>query len=158
MNFLTFALKRAYWANFKAFRNAFAHFGITAARFDVMYAIGCGLYTQADVARALGVCRSTVCRLVKKLEKSGLVDRTKQKRDGRCFGLALHHDGVDVILEFQDMLFRKRILLKTHGTAFRYFHERPYDVIEKLAGTLLALALDCGDHADLPFPSYYGED
>lgn len=158
MNFLTFALKRAYWANFKAFRNAFAYFGVTAARFDVMYAIGNGLYSQADVARALGVCRSTVCRLVKKLEKLGLVTRTRPKRDGRCFGVALHHDGVDVVCDFQDMLFRKRILLKTHGDAFKYFPQKAYDLIENVAGNLGALALNFGDHAELPFPSYYGED
>lgn len=158
MNFLTFGLKRAYWANFKVFRGAFRYFGITAARFDVMHAIGSGLYTQADVARALGVCRSTVCRLVAKLAKLGLVIRCNQKRDGRYFGVGLHHDGMEVLWEFQDMLFRKRILLKTHGDAFRYFPQSSYDIIEQLAGTLTALALNFGDHAELPYPSYYGED
>ena len=136
----------------------FRYFGVTAARLDLMLAIGRGLYSQADVARALGVCRSTVCRLVKKLAKSGLVMRTKQKRDGRYFGIALHHDGCEVLWEFEDTLFRKRILLKSHGYAFRYFHEDAYDIVEKLAGHLYTLALDFGDHSDLPFPTYYGED
>ena len=154
MNFVSFAIRRAYWSDLKAFRGAFRYFGLTAARFQVLFAIGYGNHTQADVARQLGVCRSTVCRLVQKLEKLGLVIRDDRKKDGRCFALGLLCAGVDAVLDFEDTMLRKRILLKTHGTAFP---RNTYDILESIGGNATALAHDFGDRAYLPYPSYYPE-
>ena len=158
MNFLTFAIKRAYWSNLKAFRGAFRYFGLTSARFELMFAIGEARYTQADVARALGVCRSTVCRMVHKLEKLGLVFRDDKKRDGRCFSVALTPEGAEALLDFTDTLLRKRILLKTHGTAFTCFRrQEPYDLLETMRGYAAVIAQDLGDRTALTYPTYYPE-
>ena len=158
MNFVSFAIRRAYWSDLKAFRGAFRYFGLTAARFHVLFAIGYGNHTQADVARQLGVCRSTVCRLVQKLEKLGLVIRDDRKKDGRCFALGLLCAGVDAVLDFEDTMLRKRILLRTHGDAFGYQRkERRYDTLESIGGNVLAVARDLGDQAFLPYPTYYPE-
>ena len=145
MNFVTFAIKRAYWSNLKAFRGAFKYFGLTAARWEILYAIGNGYFTQAEVARTLGVCRSTVCRLVHKLEKLGFVMRADQKKDGRCFRVYLLDDAVETVLDFEDTFLRKRILLKTHGAAFDGNPQGPYNLLEALAGEAAAIAQHCGD-------------
>ena len=154
MNFVSFAIRRAYWSDLKAFRGAFRYFGLTAARFHVLFAIGYGNHTQADVARQLGVCRSTVCRLVQKLEKLGFLVRDNKKKDGRCFSVGLLCAGVDAVLDFEDTLLRKRILLKTHGDAFRHRRKHTYDVLESIRGNATALAYDFGDDASLPYPTY----
>jgi DNA-binding MarR family transcriptional regulator len=159
MNFVSFAIKRAYWSDLKAFRGAFRYFGLTAARFDILFAIGHGNYTQADVARQLGVCRSTVCRLVQKLEKLGLVARCDAKKDGRRFSVGLLFAGHDALVELDGTLLRKRILLKTHGAAFHHDHDRDraYDTLESVGGNAKAIAAHFGDRAFLPYPTYYPE-
>ena len=154
MNFVGFAIKRAYWSGLKTFRTAFRYFGLTAARFEILFAIGHGNYRQVDVARQLGVCRSTVCRLVHKLAALGFIFRDDRKKDGRYFSLGLTCQGAEAVLEFEEMLLRKRILLKTHGTAFP---RNTYDILESIGGNATALAHDFGDRAYLPYPSYYTE-
>jgi DNA-binding MarR family transcriptional regulator len=80
-----FALKRAYHSTLRLTRVALAEMGLTAARFDMLFALSeyrRGLL-QSSLLRVLGVGRTTVSRMLAALEKLGLVKRTVVKRDRR---------------------------------------------------------------------------
>jgi DNA-binding MarR family transcriptional regulator len=86
MNAHFFAAKRAYYAIVRVTRKPLASLGLTAARFDMMYALfGRALAypstryagTQSELRRELGVCKSVVSRMVASLEKLGLLTRRR---------------------------------------------------------------------------------
>jgi DNA-binding MarR family transcriptional regulator len=80
-----FALKRAYHGTLRLTRVALAEIGLTAARFDMLFALRefrRGLL-QGSLLRVLGVGRTTVSRMLAALEKLGFVKRTVVKRDRR---------------------------------------------------------------------------
>lgn len=76
MHTIFFGLKRAHHGVLRVTRRALAELGLTAARFDMMYAIleREGL-RQIALCRALGVSGATVSRMLASLEKVGLVMR-----------------------------------------------------------------------------------
>jgi DNA-binding MarR family transcriptional regulator len=77
-----FALKRAYHSTLRLTRAGLTELGLTAARFDMLFALGeyrRGLL-QGSLIRVLGVGRTTVSRMLAALEKLGFVKRTVVKR------------------------------------------------------------------------------
>ena len=84
MNVVLFGLKRAFQASIRMTRPIIAAHGLTAARFDMLYLIK-GPYRrlydpgvkQSDLRRALGVTAPTVSRMLRSLEKLGLVTRAR---------------------------------------------------------------------------------
>ncbi len=79
MHTVFFGLKRAFHGTLRVTRGALATFGLTAARFDMLYIVakeGSSL-TQRRLQRALGVAAATVSRMLRSLEKLGLVERAK---------------------------------------------------------------------------------
>jgi DNA-binding MarR family transcriptional regulator len=85
MHLAFFALKRAYHSTLRLTRAGLAEMGLTAARFDLLFALSeyrQGLL-QGSLLRVLGVGRTTVSRMLGALEKLGLVERTVVKRDRR---------------------------------------------------------------------------
>ncbi len=80
----SFGLKRAHHGVLRVTRRALAQLGLTAARFDMMYAIQEreGL-RQIALCRALGVSGATVSRMLASLEKLGLVTRDTTCTDMR---------------------------------------------------------------------------
>ena len=80
MNAILFGLKRAFQASIRSTRAAVASFGLTAARFDMLHAIQESYrrqITQSDLRRTLGVTAPTVSRMLRSLEKLGLVTRAR---------------------------------------------------------------------------------
>jgi DNA-binding MarR family transcriptional regulator len=81
MHQLTFVLKRAHHATLKMLRPIAAQYDLTPARVDVLNILlvrdfGPTIMPyQAAIARALGLCRSTICKMVVALEKAGFVKR-----------------------------------------------------------------------------------
>jgi DNA-binding MarR family transcriptional regulator len=90
MHHTAFALKRAHLASLRVLRPIAACHDLTPARFDVLNAIltrarGPNIVPfQAEIARALGVTRSTICKMVIALEKAGFVTRCWASWDQRC--------------------------------------------------------------------------
>lgn len=94
MNAFSFSLKRAFHSSLRLTRSLIAAFGLTAARFDMLFAIRrpceepncrfmcCGVM-QRDLVRTLGVSAPTVSRMLRSLEKLGLVVRERLARDTR---------------------------------------------------------------------------
>jgi DNA-binding MarR family transcriptional regulator len=78
-------MKRAYHSTLRITRAALTEMGLTAARFDMLFALHeyrRGLL-QGSLLRVLGVGRTTVSRMLAALEKLGFVKRTVVKRDRR---------------------------------------------------------------------------
>ena len=81
-----FGLKRAWHGSLRVTRGALVAMCLTAARFDLLYALdrplglGC---TQSDLRRTLGVSRATVSRMLGSLEDTGLVTRERSYADRR---------------------------------------------------------------------------
>ena len=84
MNAILFGLKRAFQASIRFTRTPVAAFGLTAARFDMLYAIKgshkISSMRQSDLRRALGVTAPTVSRMLRSLEKLGMVTRVRPIR------------------------------------------------------------------------------
>jgi DNA-binding MarR family transcriptional regulator len=85
MHAIFFGLKRAHHGTMRITRKVLAAVGLTAARFDLLYAIKgerCGIL-QSALRRVLGVSRATVSRMLVSLEELGLVRRTVARQDRR---------------------------------------------------------------------------
>jgi DNA-binding MarR family transcriptional regulator len=85
MHAIFFGLKRAHHGTVRITRSVLAKMGLTAARFDMLYAIKerRGDMLQSGLGRTLGVCRATVSRMLASLEELGLVVRRPHSTDRR---------------------------------------------------------------------------
>jgi len=85
MHAVFFGLKRAHHGTLRITRRVLAAVGLTAARFDLLYAIKTSRRTtfQSVLRRVLGVSRATVSRMLSSLEELGLVRRTVPPEDRR---------------------------------------------------------------------------
>lgn len=96
MHVLAFAFKRAHYVSLKLAR-PYAHAaGLTPARVDLLYSIkpGSGYFWQASLARKLGVSAVTISRMLRALEKLGLIARERHRFvDGRKLYLRLTRRG-----------------------------------------------------------------
>ena len=103
MNQQFFGLKRAFHATLRLTRASLAKLGLTAARFDLLYALPRGRaqadvrMRQSDLRAKLGVSRPTVSRMLASLEELGLVRRTPHTGDRRQRIVALTHQGSTLI-------------------------------------------------------------
>jgi DNA-binding MarR family transcriptional regulator len=83
-----FRLKRAYHGTLRIGRGRLRQLGLTAARFDMLYALthegkrALSMY-QSALRRLLGVTRPTVSRMLQSLEVLGLVRRRRSQVDRR---------------------------------------------------------------------------
>ncbi len=84
MHAVFFAVKRAYYSTLRLTRRGLACMGLTAARFDLMRAIG-GTHgvPQRYLHQALGVCRSVVSRMIDRLVELGYAERAPYPMDRR---------------------------------------------------------------------------
>jgi DNA-binding MarR family transcriptional regulator len=99
MHAVFFGLKRAHHSTLRISRTMLARIGLTAARFDLLYALntsnkstGRGI-RQATLRRVLGVGRTTVSRMLASLEQLGLIKRTVDWLDRRQKLVQLTGDG-----------------------------------------------------------------
>jgi DNA-binding MarR family transcriptional regulator len=87
MNQVFFGLKRAFHATLRFGRRALTAMGLTAARFDLLYALYAGSgemgVMQSRLRRILGVSAPVVSRMLKSLEALGLVVRERAPNDTR---------------------------------------------------------------------------
>lgn len=93
MHVLFFAAKRAHYAALRLTRPLLQRFGLTPARFDMLYALFFEVeewagpqftgpyfqFRQSMLTRALGVSRTTVSVMARALEALGLMARTRAK-------------------------------------------------------------------------------
>ena len=76
MHVIFFGMKRAWHGCLRITRRTLAAMGLTAARFDLLYALLKGVATtQRQLRLALGVNRTTISRMLGSLEALGLIKR-----------------------------------------------------------------------------------
>jgi DNA-binding MarR family transcriptional regulator len=103
MNQQFFGLKRAFHATLRLTRASLAKLGLTAARFDLLYALPHSRHRssltmrQSNLRGMLGVSRPTVSRMLASLEELGLVRRTRDPYDGRQRVVALTQQGCTLV-------------------------------------------------------------
>jgi DNA-binding MarR family transcriptional regulator len=86
MHAVLFRVKRVHWRAVATYGRIVADLGLTAARFDVLRAIGdsyAGFESQAAIARHLGVSRATISLMVKRMIRRRLVWQERHRRDKR---------------------------------------------------------------------------
>ena len=99
MHVILFGLKRAWQSSLRITRPALAAVGLTAARFDLLYALhDPGPWpigeTQCNLRRKLGVSRTTTSRMLRSLEELGLVTRKRYGGDRRTLSVSLTAEGL----------------------------------------------------------------
>src|SRR5580698_6012596 len=86
MHAIFFGLKRAHQGTLRITRKALTALGLTAARFDLLFAVKKSSrygMNQSALRKVLGVSRATVSRMLASLEELGLVRREVSTADRR---------------------------------------------------------------------------
>jgi DNA-binding MarR family transcriptional regulator len=164
MNAIFFASKRAFHGVLRVTRKSLRGLGLTAARFDLLYALmpsrGEDLTIraklQSSLRRILGVSASVVSRMLQSLEKLGLVTRERPARRGdrRQRLVRLTAVGIECITAAHRMLLRaaKRLVCeaicfgKHRDARARFIH------MAQLESYLNAMRAHYGDSARLSYP------
>ena len=139
-----FGTKRAFHGILRIMRKPLGSFGLTSARYDMLYAIfgsvpkvdrdGC-LTLQSDLPRKLGVHKSVVSRMLRSLEQVGLVARGRSFADGRKRRVWLTEAGLDRLRDATRCLARASRRLLCMAICFgrdrdsdeRFLHLSGYD-------------------------------
>jgi DNA-binding MarR family transcriptional regulator len=135
MHALSFQLKRAHLKAVAVGREALKFIGepdMTPARFDLLYLIRRDALedgnrreplevgtTQAWLVRHLGLHRSTVAELVRRLVEMGWIRKERSAFDARTWLIFLTKEGLERISSAMRGIFRKRILRQAYETIFR---------------------------------------
>jgi DNA-binding MarR family transcriptional regulator len=93
-------LRRAQIAVFQDFAREMASFGVTPGQFGVLQVVAAnpGL-SQSELAKAIGVDRSTVVAVIDRLEEQDLVVRAPSPTDRRSHALQLSETGRRLVEE-----------------------------------------------------------
>jgi DNA-binding MarR family transcriptional regulator len=164
MNDHFFGTKRAFHAILRITRKPLASFGLTAARYDMLYAMVGGvprpgpfasgsLTFQQEVARKLGVHKSVASRMLRSLEQMGLVTRRRGYTDRRKRHVELTEAGRERLREAARCLARasRRLLCmaicfgKDRDPDQRFRHMCAYD------SYLYVIRRDFGDEASMGY-------
>jgi DNA-binding MarR family transcriptional regulator len=162
MHTVFFGLKRAHHSTLRLTRVELANRGLTAARFDLLYALKerrSGI-RQSGLRRLLGVCRATVSKMLGSLEKLRLVKRSVDMFDRRQKVVELTNRGRWRIARAIHELIRSGwsqlavdSALGAEGQMYRWYDEDDCREATSLVETLLGYIRNAfGDRARLIYP------
>jgi DNA-binding MarR family transcriptional regulator len=170
MNAIAFGTKRAFHGFLRVTRKALGSLGLTAARFDMM----CALLRddgfdprpsyetrQSDLRRTLGVTAPVVSRMLRALERLGLVARRRRPfGDRRQRWVELTTFGEKSIRKARRMLLRGVQRLVYAAICFGMHRDPSQRLIhmDQLEGYLRVLRHDFGDTARLYYPWGHPDD
>jgi len=162
MNAHFFSIKRAHYGVLRILRKPFKSFGLTAARYDLLHVLfGDGgqnsrprTLLQSGVRRQLGVCKSVVSRMLKSLEKLGLVTRSRPYTDKRQRFVELTERGRRCVREAMACLERASCRLLSIAICFGKEHDkdRRFEHMCMFESYLLGIRRHYGDTAPLLYP------
>jgi len=162
MHYVSFALKRAHHVTLKMLKPIAARHDLTPARFDVLNTLllrkgGPLVFPQQNhIAKALGLSRSTICKMVRALEEGGLVRRCVDYFDRRCRRLKLTHYGRRCLLGVLKAIRRREVERPLLRPIFRpWLHSRAQrgKFIYKLAWNLCRFNNGMRDGAEPAYPT-----
>jgi DNA-binding MarR family transcriptional regulator len=146
----------------RVMRKPLRSLGLTAARFDILYALkGDGdqtrfRKTQSELRRCLGVCASVVSRMLASLEKLGWVNRRRDEHgiDRRQVWVRLTEAGLSCMTKAFKMLRRASWRLVHEAICFGRHRDRSAQFVrtERLEGYLSGMRQHYGDAATLFYP------
>jgi DNA-binding MarR family transcriptional regulator len=165
MNAHFFGTKRAFHAILRITRKPLASFGLTAARYDMLFAIFGGvpdsdaddtdcITDQSELSCQLGVHKSVVSRMLRSLERIGLVVRERCVGDRRrliveltAAGIARLRDAARCLVRAcQRLLFMAVCFGRWRDPGQRFRHLSEYD------SYLHGIRSEYGDTAWLAYP------
>jgi DNA-binding MarR family transcriptional regulator len=164
MNAIFFASKRAFHGVLRVTRKPLKSLGLTAARFDLLYALMprkgeepiVNGKLQSNLRRLLGVSPSVVSRMLKSLENLGLVSRKCPANgpDRRQRWVSLTTAGIECIVAAYKMLVRASLRLVHEAICFGKHREEGARFIHmgQLESYLNAMRTYYGDAARLFYP------
>jgi DNA-binding MarR family transcriptional regulator len=169
-----FGLKRAYHGTLRVTRRMLSRIGLTAARFDLMYALPHGGFRagkgtlQSLLRRQLGVSRPTISRMLGSLEELGLVTRKPDQLDRRQVFVALTLAGRRLLRKAKRTFIESGYIQLAVDTALgaessgtsrnrwrtNRWHDDAQCLVERdtLEGLLDKLRYEFGDFARLYYP------
>ncbi len=123
-------------------RQLTAEMGLSGAQFEVLreMALAGGRSTVSALSRELGVDPAAVSRLVAGLQRSGLVSRVKDERDGRRQPVVLTEEGRRLMIGFHAEAHRRESVLGSKLDARAV--ENAIDVLHALRDALDTMARD----------------
>jgi DNA-binding MarR family transcriptional regulator len=170
MNAHFFGTKRAFHGILRVMRKPLASFGLTAARYDMLYAVyggvppkdllGGALTYQRELPRKLGIHKSVVSRMLRSLERIGLVARSRPYTDLRKRVVELTKAGKDRLRDAARCLARASRRLLCMAICFGRYRD-PYERFRHMAAYesyLNVLRQPFGDTAWLGYPWGHPDD
>jgi DNA-binding MarR family transcriptional regulator len=169
MNAIFFGLKRARHGTLRFMRPLLTRLGLTAARFDLLYALPQRTETwrgmrQSALRRRLGVSRATVSRMLASLEDLGVVQRERDRFDRRQKTVSLTQQGLDLIRRAKRIFIHGGLAQLSVDTALlaelggvvtpnaRHTKSRCLIEMNKLDWALRKFRYTFGDFAKLRYP------
>ncbi len=157
MNVIYFGLKRAFQSTLRVTRWRFEMFGLTPARFDLLYCIRSGGWMhQREFRRLLGVTAQTISRMLRSLEKLGLVVRNRSFGDRRKLIVELTKEGRERIRRAVYFIITQgpvRLAFDAALAGKRWFDELTcLTETENLQSMLIRVRRTFGDVAELHHP------
>ena len=156
MDAILFGFKRAHHVSLRFGRELLTPFGLTPARFDALFALHelreeDGRSTrQCDLRRELGVARSTISRMLRSLERLGLVERGHRRYTR---GVSLTRLGASLMRCAVARIHRARVAYRKVQRAIRITRSTNSFVARGvLDATLNTFRRELGDSATLYYP------
>jgi DNA-binding MarR family transcriptional regulator len=148
MHAVVFMLKRAHFRNIDFAKKLLAKIkGMTPARFEALYLLrrlallagpqgesdpGAHKMLQYDIWKDLGLHRSTVCKLIGRLEAMGWIRRQRCKEDRRTFEVSLTAEGQRWIWRAMRRIFRPKLLKREYERLLGPKKPEPWDEFDAL--------------------------
>ena len=160
MHIVPFRLKRAYQSALAQLRRAAKPYGITPARYDLLYLIGDGYKPQSAIHKALGVTRATTSRMLISLERLKLIERfrpyrTRRHLNRRSFMVQLTDEGRRILRAVRNSIIAPAMQL-AFESYFLTWGMSPWSAflqVDTLISTLLGIAKYFGDTAEFLYPA-----
>jgi DNA-binding MarR family transcriptional regulator len=163
MHRVTWDVKRVFLRLSKVRRKVMERWGLTPARFDMLYAIRCQRrfwFPQRALRKLLGVCASAISRMIDSLVETGFLVRRRVEGDRRLRELKITKHGKRTLRCMFGNIIKSGLARQVVGHALA---DDPDDVstsdakiseyVERFETTMAYLKLNLGDEACFDYGS-----
>lgn len=155
MHDLSFRFKRAHLKAVAFGRALLRKFGLTPARFDVLYVVQRGGpygLKQSDIWEILGLHKSTISKMCKRLEELGLIRRCHAATGHHELAVQLTADGIERLGMAMNFVFRTEGPRFAMGVVMSRIEPDVEAFIAKLRWLTERAARNLGDTSTLLYP------